>query len=145
MNNKYYTPKVEEFHVGFEYEEFINFDMLLIRSIDHEDDIIWIKTHLDVNMTFEFMEIPFKIMRDCIRVKYLDKEDIEDLGFKFHEHLYGASQYFYKDIKLHDRGFGLSIYSSKHIIDASQDECLFNGLIKNKSELKVLLKQLNIS
>ena len=24
MNNKYYTPEIEEFHIGFEYEELIN-------------------------------------------------------------------------------------------------------------------------
>ena len=52
MNNKYYTPTIEEFHIGFEYEELINFDMLSIRPDDHIDRVEWCKINLQ---DFQFM------------------------------------------------------------------------------------------
>jgi len=73
--------------------------------------------------------------------KYLDKEDIESLGFK--ESKTDINWYDYKN----DRYW---LYKEdtkdwKWIISDQQSEISFAGAIKNKSELKVLLKQLNIN
>lgn len=150
MKDKYYTPAIEEFHVGFEYEELINDDMLSIRSDNHIDDIYWCKIKLSDNY-ISFSELPSKIKYEQIRVKYLDKEDIESLGF-----IYKGKTV---DLWFEKEGtFLINTWTSYKIIihygidhrlyveaqDTGNEECLFQGEIKNKSELKTLLKQLNI-
>ena len=72
MENKYYIPSIDEFHVGFEYEW---------KCDGTKTD--WNKSICDNVM------IPLDV--DCqrvndYRVKYLDKEDIESLGFEPFKH-----------------------------------------------------------
>jgi len=149
--NKYYTPEIEEFFHGFEYEVWYS-------SAYTEEK--WIKE------TFEFFDekeiyhydcvdlIPsFKNHGDSIRVKYLDKEDIESLGWKrdnmgahqLTNQIYNKNNY----LLMHD-----SVNNKISIIirDPSKDsDMLIKGImrsvnflsIKNKSELKKLMKQLN--
>ena len=147
MNNKYYTPTIEEFHIGFEYEELINFDMLSIRPDDHIDRVEWCKINLQ---DFQFMwlnEIRSKLEFESIRVKYLDKEDIESLGFLIKvETKFGIifSNQLYSIILSKMKLNHIEVYLTQPYINES-DGLTFSGTIKNKSELKVLLKQLNIS
>jgi hypothetical protein len=71
MEEKYYKPKIEEFHIGFEYE------------LEQEDDDFnksWSKEVAEQNVG---VVINALIKSGCIRVKFLDKEDIESLGFTF--------------------------------------------------------------
>ena len=80
---KYYTPELEEFHVGFEY-------YITTHPVSMEEFSPYVKAEFDHN-TFER---EFDIDTDssgeiikigvpsCIKVKYLDREDIESLGFK---------------------------------------------------------------
>jgi len=134
MNNElYYTPSLEEFHVGFEYER-MNGDKWE-SAILNVDDCCGTSARGFEN---EFEEISHYI-RD-VRVKYLDKEDIQSLGFKF----------FSKD------GDVITIYKKDHnelhyctvgpvnIMVINTDKDIAQTVIKNKSELKVLLKQLGI-
>lgn len=132
MNNKYYTPTIEEFHIGFEFQKWEVHD-LYYQTLIMQDT---------TNLTF------IKERLQEIRVKYLDDEDIESLGFNSFELLYGTKRYWAKEgnlviYKYDDGKYG--IYNSIDFKDLSKDEDLFLGIIKNKSELKVLLKQLNIS
>lgn len=153
MENKYYTPNIEEFHVGFEYERLYQNDDILYQ---------WDKEEMSVNfLTLD--DIDNEILNEEIRVKFLDKEDIESLGWveepvnsKFHD-VYHLKCKIYKKIC---NGIYLLIvdeYSNKILIkspnmlrDGSGN---FNGYttivnkinIKNISELKVLLKQLGIN
>ena len=66
----YYTPELEEFHIGFEYECWV--------------DDKWYRQPLDENDLIDFRDFNRKLkgLPSEIRVKYLDKEDIESLGFK---------------------------------------------------------------
>ena len=73
--------------------------------------------------------------------KYLDQEDIESLGFKFISEGWWSTNSIGKGYQL--------IINYKNIIEISFGEhefrdILFKGTIKNKSELKKLMKQLNI-
>jgi hypothetical protein len=73
MENKYYTPAIEEFHVGFEYE------------ILHNNE--WKKTSVFNNscggdIIFEIKNMGHWDVVSKPRVKYLDKEDIESLGWR---------------------------------------------------------------
>lgn len=93
MSDKYYTPKIEEFHVGFEYEVHLSSSQAFIMdfSIEKADSIPITEKHENwTEMTFtgnefdtfnlSFAFVP--ILEDKrIRVKYLDEEDINDKGF----------------------------------------------------------------
>ena len=135
---KYYTPNIEEFHVGFEYEYLTNGDE-------------WVK-HI-INNKADLIDCIEDIKESKIRVKYLDKEDIESLGF-------GKMDFsFYQNFIRFKRG-RFDIYMSLIHADKTKvlifrkdysvyTEChyskeVFSGTLKNKSELKRLLKQLDI-
>ena len=134
---KYYTPSVEEFHVGFEFEG------------HHEGEIAeWIKRKFEDGESAKYY--------DEYRVKHLDHEDIESLGFKHiqiewdkvsEERRYSKDNYsllFYSysisEQNKHLRG-SVTIYYRTGDFDG---EVIFDGIIKNKSELKKLLKQLGV-
>ncbi len=123
MDNKYYTPELEEFHMGFEYEWL------------HEDGD-WIKaTPTEINSK------DFKEQLYGLRVKYLDREDIESLGY---EDL-GSLWFENKKNKTRIRKWKntqIDIYTDWY---SNEDNALrFRGSCKNKSEFKRLMKQLNI-
>lgn len=145
MNNKYYTPTIEEFHIGFEYEELINFDMLSIRPNDHIDRVEWCKMDMKDIEFMSLNEIRSKLEFESIRVKYLDEKDIEDLGFiKLLANIYTLKDKVKGPIRLQyfENANYLAVFYPGYSNTGIQ---LFQGIIKNKSELKVLLKQLNIS
>jgi len=140
--DKYYTPEISEFYVGFEFEfgdkategTSTEWDTYIISN---EDSLyMWLKDPLEK------------------RVKYLDKEDIESLGFKLLE------PYKDKNQKLYFKDNITICYRHKeHILgmittDPSKNDyyseynkdpySIHSIIIKNKSELIKLLKQLRI-
>lgn len=143
--NKYYTPTIEEFHVGFEYE-IQDWD-----GFSGEDGQCssYSFSPRQFSKDYSLKDILLAIIEEQVRVKYLDKEDIENLGFKLNE--------FSDHIQtIYSKGF-ISIFIYNHNAIAitntglgRETNCgychhtLFEGIIKNKSELKVLLKQLSI-
>lgn len=133
MKNKYYTPKIEEFHVGFEYErKSLSFEKKFTKGIIYAkfDNGIW-----DANIDFELSMLLDGAFE--YRVKYLDKEDIESLELK----CIIENQYIKDDITLLiDSDYFIQIIKDHY----NEDAYLFQGTIKNKSELKKLLKQLGI-
>lgn len=152
--DKYYTPTIEEFHIGFEYEYKSTFLDGTVKSKTDYNNAQWIKGIFTLN-NFMYIERALtnanNINCNCgIRIKYLDEIDILSLGFIFDE---GTSKQYsiinkdgetYSiDLNCLERtnsirdGIGIIIYND--II-----EQLFIGYIKNKSELKLLLSQLNI-
>lgn len=128
IESKYYTPEIEEFYVGFEYE-------ILNYKTNNFEKIIYPADYIEANIKpIQLLEY---IKRGSMKVKYLDKEDIESLGWKYlnknETFCYGVNE-----------EWGLS--HVKNIIEITYyGECNFNGIIKNKSELKKLMKQLQIN
>ena len=125
-NNKYYTPEIEEFHVGFEFEVF------------DDDDNTWDLVCIDsqsvlCNVTGLTLEK---------RVKYLDKEDIESLGFTAINNSWYEIEIQFFIYKLH-LGDTITI-DSKYKAQDSLGSRLFAGKIKNKSELIDQLKRCQI-
>jgi hypothetical protein len=131
-NNKYYTPSIEEFHVGFEYES---------QNINTGE---WIKYS---SKTLSDLLLDFEV--EFTRVKYLDKEDIESLGFIYDNELkFPKGKYKTTVVEYVNDIYCLSTFDNHEIMiseycDGVFDK-LFIGTIKNKSELKRLLKQLGI-
>ena len=144
MKNKYYIPKVKEFYPGFEYERKETSGKLLKKEdivIEWKPQVFSIKELLTYSFEPEDNYFKTHLKQNMFRVKYLDKEDIESLGFK--ESKTDINWYDYKN----DRYW---LYKEdtkdwRSIISDQQSEISFAGAIKNKSELKVLLKQLNIN
>ncbi|NQY43085.1 MAG: hypothetical protein HRT87_07080 [Legionellales bacterium] len=143
--NKYYTPEIEEFHVGFEYEVRIGLD---------KDNTSWIKAKLE-HPNYDWMNVQYEgkhpnqiktiTVPECVRVKYLDREDIESFGFRDDV---GAGIFFRKrihtDEEIHLNFDNTILIERCCVAEENPIEVVFKGVIKNKSELKVLLKQLGV-
>ena len=139
MKELYYTPEISEFHVGFECEiknssdEPFDWEQFKIISVD--DAEISIDGNNWYLMDWSFYDSLNAINDKSIRVKCLDKEDIESLGFEYILTSYDG--YFRKG----KTQISFS-YDNKIQINVGIGNVLFD--IKNKSELKKLLTQLNI-
>jgi hypothetical protein len=142
MENEYYQPSVEEFHVGFEFELYDdcsdgNFDwtqQIFCQTI-LPSDISYIKS----SVLWDFMALNSAVKEERVRVKYLDTEDIIELGWKQFGHPHSYASWAIGD-------FELGYYDEKHtviFIEKGKDYH-FVGTIKNKSELKKLMTQLGI-
>lgn len=137
MESKYYTPEIEEFHVGFEYEFNKNNN--------------WIKHQIGKPRIFaldDFNNLFLNISNDnwgnYVRVKYLDKEDIESLGF---EEIKQSNTNNFTFKSTNDNFLQLNIsYGEPCKVSIFHYEGWDTPIIllKNKSELKKLLKQLNV-
>ena len=147
--NKYYTPSVEEFHVGFRYEHY------------HKDCDCWLfciyNTIYDQRGNNEIDELNIHLER----VKHLDQQDIEELGWtytgKTTELWFGIPEANVQPFISTYRSFRLSYNLTDHRLmilgyeyenykDSTDNggEFLFLGKIKNYNELKQVMKFLNI-
>jgi len=133
---KYYTPSIEEFHVGFEYEYSEYGRKIWINETADADDVL---------LAFSTYEEHNEEFANTYRVKLLDKEDIESLGFDGYEppREYNHS-WKYKGSKEPK----LYVWFNNPIpvvrVYGNFPQTLFQGEIKNKSELKRLIAQLGI-
>lgn len=132
-SKKYYTPSIEEFYVGFEFE--------------YNENSIWTKKILEFYNNFSSLWSS-KCDINLFRVKYLDKEDIESLGFSINppNNYSGYEDFFNYSIGVspYRLWFTYDKHKVKITLPLSDGKTLFEGVIKNKSELKKLLQQLNI-
>jgi hypothetical protein len=157
-NSKYCTPTIEEIKVGFElqYHNF-SIDEAGIPELNYDR---WDTTTLNENNVKVFMEYGIK---GGIRVKHLDREDIESLGWKLTKDrdFEFDAQYLKKDDIFWDLTYDIEehtlsieeFYQSKlcskqsYLTNPSlySSRTVFQGTIRNKSELKTLMKWLNIN
>lgn len=147
MENKYYTPEISEFHVGFECE---------IHIRKKEDDALsdeWKPITIgengrlpEMNLISNFIKNPPMIQDSMklFRVKYLDKKDIESLGWKFKDKINSQVDYYWsKD----DKHSIVHTHTRNRILLTIRDDAretdytAFVGIIKNKSELKKIMNQ----
>lgn len=140
MENKlYYTPTIEEFHVGFECElrnssgPIFEWEPFKIIGVDDGE----ISGNL---MDWSFYDTRTAIKDEQIRVKYLDKSDIESLGWRF-----GTNDYVFPENKNVTYGQYKLLFNNNELEIIHLSGTLFRGIIKNKSELKKLMKQLSIN
>ena len=134
--SEYYTPSIEEFYVGFEYEH-------LNKECDSWLPCFY-ETMLDQRGNSKLDELNMSLEK----VKYLDKEDIESLRWKDNSYSTfpnGVIEVF--KLKHYVFSYYRDEYSTVFeytILDELRNKRLYLGEIKNKSELIKLLKQLNI-
>ena len=137
MESKYYIPSIEEFHVGFKFEQYHK---------PHWDDTgRWFNCSFDTSHSISRITNELQQDRNWVRVKYLDKQDIESLGFTTKEDLRFINGD-YTILKYNNAPSldPLIIENEATLIITLKDYTIFSGKIKNKSELKVLLTQLGI-
>ena len=142
MENKYYKPDIEEFHVGFEYEVEDLHDNLIDRC--------WRRQVFEG----EYATIREWLETNDVRVKYLDQDDIESLGFTLDADQSGVLErngitksYRYQN-KETFTGCCIDFMSHGKIkiflgnLNSYRSMLRFHGTIKNKSELKQVLKMI---
>ncbi len=133
---EYYTPTIEEFHVGFEYGIFEY-------KFPNRNEGGWRKSmitpkHIRVENR-EYLEENLSLFR----VKCLDREDIESLGFECTNDHIGF-------LTFKKQGCIIELApknpNEAPVVRITRDSSSskFEGTIKNKSELKRILKQLGI-
>ena len=147
MKNKYYTPSIEEFHVGFEFEYLTpSGQWLPFKCYEETPD-----------GKIDWRALRPKNLKDC-RAKHLDKGDIESLGFEYAggSMVKNATDEFtidYNDPRgICDKVAILYNYSSKWCLVTQGGyetpyrdwTTRFAGHIKNKSELKQIFKMLGV-
>lgn len=154
MENKYYTPKIEEFHIGFEYEQIPSFTDGTVKNQEEFENGIFEKRICRIGdspyIDRALNGVNANNGRGGVRVKYLDKEDIESLGFnKIEDDCFNLSIKEYRgrlnqEVRILIRQTIL-IYLAMDMNHNDKDNLvLFTGNIKNKSELIKLLIQLGI-
>lgn len=131
QNIKYYTPSIEEFHIGFEYE-----------WLNENND--WIKENSPTEITVkDFNEQTFGL-----RVKLLDKEDIESLGWKLKSQTNNKGYGDWCVFKLNKNELSIQFHrvndNYPNKLTIRNNYLNVSILIKNKSELIKLIKQLEI-
>lgn len=148
MENKYYTPELSEFHVGFECEMKNSSDPI---HFDWEKCIFKNDFSNELNEDYCFEYLYNDLKDGNIRVKHLDREDIESLGWEFikkhpgtesHDFELKSNNEMYLSVDFDFRGkIHLRIYDG----ECDSEFNYFSGTIKNKSELRKLIQQLNIN
>lgn len=145
---------MEEFHVGFEYEEFTRPGWIKV-MIEKRSDLAWL------------MDESCKVIDlNGIRVKHLDQQDIEELGFeiiseiklKSYELTNACTHFIRTTLKrtFVDEDVIITMYDQQRVIirrnntrnmrdyDKYKTFDVFIGSIKNKSELKRIMKMIGI-
>jgi hypothetical protein len=135
--DKYYTPTIAEFHIGFEYE----------KAIGDEFVICYFGEGV---MQDSLPNITSCIQLEQIRCKYLDAEDIIECGWELSPHNHNPKFITWeKELRKFELIYCVDI-NKYRILEAGEedqresDDTIFFGEIKNKSALKQLMQILNI-
>jgi len=148
QNNKlkelYYTPVLSEFYLGFECEIIEESGKMINRDNKKEwkHETCDMDTVLLAHSCLEHENSDY-LFSDLYRVKYLDYEDIESLGFKhigsgwFENELQNFRIRKWKDLEV-TIWFNYSYNFNRE----DESEIRFRGDIKNKSELKNVLSMI---
>lgn len=129
---KYYTPSIEEFYVGFEFE-------VKMGNIGDWNKVVFDELTLNSG---------FPDIHETYRVKFLDRQDIEAEGWKTEDknaQTGEADGWIYCATTTTKDEYYMNFCPLTNIAIISDiDENLFVGTIRNISEFRKLLKQLGI-
>jgi hypothetical protein len=131
MENKYFTPDIDDIHIGYELEVNYNFKL---------NDIF----HKKIIDSFEELsDIHSRMPGDCvIRIPYLTKEQIEAEGWKFDYNL-GDFDYYIK--KVNDKEeYELEFCYKERININIWKRTLYHGECKDINTFRKLIKLLGI-
>ena len=132
MEPTYYTPDISEFHIGFAFEVRFGGAWILF---DWNESIAFDNVLEGVGVKWTLSE---KFRTAEIRVKHLDRTDIEGVGWEYLTPICHTREG-YSIIAQGD-----NFYEILMEITGEEDVRLFYGTILNKSELIFQMKRLNI-
>jgi len=147
MENKYYTPSIEDLHVGYECEWNTHADPTQIDQFTTWTHHVFTVESLE-NYGIECMKKNMK----HFRTPYLTKEQIEAEGWKIKTYdIHKAFDFVFKK----ENYFGIRLKTGKldiHMADVIKDEYLertshsrlYYGECKSINELRIICKLLNI-
>jgi len=148
MKNKYYTPIISEFYAGFEFE--VNND-IVAGTLAIRPPKEWFKQVYGKSepYTLDFIKYNLDNNLGMIRVKYLDKKDIESLGWGFYAEAITGKGSGKPDLVFKKGNYRLRyVRNGDNIFVEIKDDYVnyiqFSGTIKNLSELKIILKQIGL-
>ena len=126
----YYTPELEEFHYNFPYEQ---------KAVTGG----W----REMEFSFNLKKIKSYLEQGRIRVKHLDRDDVESCGWEYQPDRDNLEMFYDKETGthsiIHNKINGWVLITLRNKI-RKEDHTAFTGTIKNKSELKRILKQVGI-
>lgn len=136
MENKFYVPQIEEFHIGFGYEYHEHFGKEFGK---------WNK--YTIESASKLLQVCDLLASGSIRVKLLDIEDIQELGWEYHKEDKNFSNW--KTYKRNDKFLTfnteditkIEIHNGEWYEDRNT---YFEGTIKNYNELQIIMQMLNI-
>jgi len=134
MRSPYYKPFFEEFHIGFEYEIFEDWDA--------DEDKSWHKqTYGEDGTNSEHIGYIGSWSMNKVRVKVLDEADITQLGFELnHEEKGNPNKMFFlgkHSLIWNYKGWCILTVRSD---ERQEDYTAYVGYLRNKSELKRILQ-----
>lgn len=167
---EYYTPTIDEMYPGFEFEEWsegFTYDVKLLGqnedgstnlrvigepkpSMAWVERVCWMGDYTDDLFTLTKEEWDARF-----RVRNLNLEDIENLGWKFRD-TNGMRYWFDYQERVNNRQGGYKVYSSWMNYDPEQkvvhiymviegeEESMFEGIVRNKSELRKVMQMLDM-
>jgi hypothetical protein len=151
---KYYTPEINEFYDGFEFED------NRYGKPKSSDELIdfqnaWYKEVFKCSLEgMDLYTIKQGIENECIRVKYLDNKDLKDIGFKHVNgkllkdvgqlYEYNNGRYFVHINYIRFSTWCVLKIESSVKINSERTLIVHSISIKNKCELIKLMKQLNV-
>jgi len=156
MENKYYIPTIEELLKHIIDEKFI---YTHLNPSSNDGNMVEIRFESDtVNSIHFFIEVNdvdgniYSINTELYRIKYLDQEDIESLELKYtgkathiwfeKEGSFNMGSWTSYKIRLH---YGLRDQRMFIVaLDSGDEYTIFQGIVKNKSELKQVLKMIGV-
>jgi len=132
--SKYYTPRIEEFTINFNYEynTWKGWSLKVMDSFNH-------RPNGTMNLQYDLV-----LNRSKFRVKYLDRDDIESLGFSVDSYFEAIQSY--KRYNTDDFScIQITCFNSDNIVEIrNPSRIMFQGIIKNKSELERILKIIDV-
>jgi len=137
MENKYYTPKIEEFNQGFRYEHYIPSKEIWAKETFFLND-----SHVNI---VKYVDIQTEDTLLKIRVKALDHDDIKEAGW---EESYKENNEIYVCYKI--KHFVLTKFNTCDDIVIEDDEpfdettTYFNGRIPNYNKLLEVMDMIGV-
>lgn len=138
MENKYYTPDILEFHIGFRYEKNNHKEPQWFKRTCDGYDMGSVHTMFNRDVFKDKDGNKRYPVEESLRVKYLDKADIEELGWKEDVNEDDSSSYNLGNYKL-------IYFSSDEVIEITNElgDTHFYR-VKNYNQLKSLMQMLEI-
>ena len=134
MENKYFTPDIEDIHIGYECELLMNTNVSILNPTSNAPEF--------KPFIFEKNKIELLIeLYDSIRVPYLTKEQIEAEGWKFDYNL-GDFDYYIKTVN--NTEYELEFCYKERININIWKRTLYHGECKDINTFRKIIKLLEI-